>query len=484
MKSSLPKNTVYNSLLIRQGNSFPNAASHAVSSFSSASPVPVASKASTEISGSKPVRFRLVRDPDTNKFKFIQNDSSESTSEPVPAPVAPPVADPVPAPVVSTPPKKTSPHSPIHPNLTPYTNEKPKVTGVAIEHSPPPAQVPPSSSTFASTTTVKMSPPAAPTRTLTTNTSKKGPFSPLLRLHYSEPALTLRTAEPIPPLPYFTTNACSFLNSGPTGPTGATGATGPTGPTGPTGGTGGEGPTGPTGPQGIPGTSSIYVFSYTTGITGLYPPTVGALDEVARVTATPGVFYYYPNVYATLFDQDPLQSVTIGDVDPLPVNDTSYITITQTNFTIQQLNYLFSANGITITTEVCLFTFTGGVVSLVETLITLSTTPTSTTITSSINTDQYAIAPTSTPTFIGLRTTISGADETNFATDNPGIINVAAGITLQVSASSGATFTTTTYSYQPIEPQQTTPTPVYDSSSFIDLKSLMKFLGEDEQEKL
>ena len=432
MKSSLPKNTVYNSLLI--------------------------------------------------KFKFVQNDSSESTPVPVPAPVAPPVADPVPAPVVSTPPippKKTSSLSPIHPTLAPYTNEKPKVTGVAIEHSPPPAQVPPSSSTFASTTTVKMSPPAAPTRTLTTNTSKKGPFSPLLRLHYSEPALTLRTAEPIPPLPYFTTNACSFFNSGPTGPTGATGATGPTGPTGPTGGTGGEGPTGPTGSQGIPGSSTFYLFLDTSGITGLYPPAVGAM-----VTATPGVFYYYPSVYATLLDQDPLQSVTIADVEPLPVNDTSYITIIQTNFTIQQLNYLFSANGITITTEVCLFTFTGGVVSLVETLITLSTTSTSTTITSSINTDQYTIAPTSTPTYIGLRTTISGADATNFATDNPGIINVSAAITLQVSASSGATFTSTNYSYQPIEPQQTTPTPVYDSSSFIDLKSLMKFLGEDEEKKL
>jgi hypothetical protein len=176
--------------------------------------------------------------------------------------------------------------------------------------------------------------------------------------------------------------------------------------------------------------------------------------------------------------------VTIADVEPLPVNDTSYITIIQTNFTIQQLNYLFSANGITITTELCLFTFTGGVVSLVETLITLSTTSTSTTITSSINTDQYTIAPTSTPTYIGLRTTISGANATNFATNNTGIINASAAITLQVSASSDATFTSTNYSYQPIEPQQTTPTPVYDSSSFIDLKSLMKFLGEDEQKKL
>jgi hypothetical protein len=211
---------------------------------------------------------------------------------------------------------------------------------------------------------------------------------------------------------------------------------------------------------------------------------VGALDEMATVTATPGTFYYYPNVYATLLDQDPLQSVTIADVSAVPVSETSYITITQTNFTIQQLNNLFSANGITITTEVCLFTFTGGVVSLVETLISLSTTPSSTTITSSINTDQYVIAPTSTPTYIGLRTMIEGADATNFATDNPGIINVSAAIQLQVSASSSATFTTTTYSYQPIVPTQTTTAPVYDSSSFIDLKSLMNFLGEDEEKKL
>jgi hypothetical protein len=204
------------------------------------------------------------------------------------------------------------------------------------------------------------------------------------------------------------------------------------------------------------------------------------MDEVATVTA-PGVYYYYPNVYATLLDQDPLQSVTIADVSQLPVSGSSYITITQTNFTIQQLNNLFSANGITITAEVCLFTFASGVVSLVETLITLATTPSSTTITSSINTDQYVIAPTTTPTYIGVRTEVSGANETNYAADNPGIINVSAAIQLQISATSSPTFTTTTYSYQPIVPTQTTTTPsVYDSSSFIDLKSLMKFLGEDD----
>ena len=490
-KSSAPKNAVYNSLLMKQGNT--STPPHPPP------PPPPPSTESTETpsvsnSESKPVRFRLVRDPLTNKFKFVKNEDASSIvdntftegvpppSEEAPAPAPLPVSVSSP-PVISTaslvapsadPRKKNTPYSPIFPTLAPYQDKvRSVVSGRVVVNTNSPFNNPnhvPRTSSFANQLDVKMSPPSAPTPTLS-NKHRNLTFSPMLRLHYSEPALTLQNPEPIPPLPYFTSNACN-LNYGPTGPTGPTGAVGPTGP------------------QGIPGTSTFYDQSNVVGMGGLFPPVVGASAKESLITeegdilvgVDPSTFYYYQNIVplTTLLNPDPLQSVTIADVAPLPVDGISYITIVQTNFSIQQLNNLFSANGITITVEVCLFRFTGGVVSLTETLISLSTTPSSTEITSSVDTNEYTIEPTTIPTYIGTRVSVAGCTEVNYNTDNPGVINTTATIQLQKSSTATGTFTSSSYSYQPLpfSSEEDTSSTTANTSSFVDLKTLLHYLEE------
>jgi len=285
---------------------------------------------------------------------------------------------------------------------------------------------------------------------------------------------------------------------GPDGPTGPTGADGPQGLRGepgydgPTGPTGNDGPTGPTGEQGVPGSATYYATSDVNDVGGIaWPPGLDAPGgEGALGAPLPGgTFYFYTDIVplTTYTDPDPVQSVTIAGVTALPVDGYSYITINQTNFTIQQFfttpgnttSDLFTQNGITITADVCIFTFLNGVVQVQDTLITLVAPNTSDLfITSSVNTETYVVSPTTTPTYVGVRVEMSGCTSSNFNELSPCKVNVSAVIRSEVSMVSPM-MSSLTYNYEPALATSSSSSLFSDPSSLVNLKSLLQFLEED-----